>query len=90
MVAILSRLQCVNIHNQAIKEMGVDLLPVEPKGTNFCEILVKIYKFPPNKMHSKSFLLNVGHFLQFKSTYDDVMTWKHFLYYWPFVRGIHC
>ena len=22
-------------------------------------------------------------------THDEVMKWKHFLYYWPFVRGIH-
>ena len=21
--------------------------------------------------------------------HDEVMTWKHFLHYWPFVRGIH-
>ena len=21
--------------------------------------------------------------------YDDVIKWKHFLRYWPFVRGIH-
>ena len=24
------------------------------------------------------------------STYDDVIKWKHFPRYWPFVRGIHC
>ena len=24
-----------------------------------------------------------------RSTYDDVIKWKHFLRYWPFVRGIH-
>ena len=23
------------------------------------------------------------------SIHDDVMKWKHFLHYWPFVRGIH-
>ena len=23
------------------------------------------------------------------STSDDVITWKHILYHWPFVRGIH-
>ena len=23
------------------------------------------------------------------SPHDDVITWKHFLRYWPFVRGIH-
>ena len=23
------------------------------------------------------------------SRHDDVMTWKHYLHYWPFVRGIH-
>ena len=24
------------------------------------------------------------------STHDDVIKWKHFLCYWPFVWGIHC
>ena len=23
------------------------------------------------------------------SSHDDVIKWKHFLHYWPFVRGIH-
>ena len=28
-------------------------------------------------------------FIPNKPTYDDVMKWKHFPPYWPFVRGIH-
>ena len=27
--------------------------------------------------------------LQFEITHDDVIKWKHFPRYWPFVRGIH-
>ena len=26
---------------------------------------------------------------QYSSNHDDVIRWKHFLHYWPFVRGIH-
>ena len=25
----------------------------------------------------------------FLNSHDDVIKWKHFLHYWPFVRGIH-
>ena len=28
-------------------------------------------------------------FVAFVITHDDVIQWKHFLGYWPFVRGIH-
>ena len=34
----------------------------------------------------KRFLQALKHFI---STHDDVIRWKHFPRYWPFVRGIH-
>ena len=27
--------------------------------------------------------------VRISGTHDDVIKWKHFLHYWPFVRGIH-
>ena len=27
--------------------------------------------------------------LALKGNHEDVVTWEHFLHYWPFVRGIH-
>ena len=33
--------------------------------------------------------LNSGNEITITGTYDDVIKWKHFRRYWPFVRGIH-
>ena len=30
-----------------------------------------------------------GHQWAYKSYHDDIIKWKHFPRYWPFVRGIH-
>ena len=42
-----------------------------------------LYSFPPIYMY--------GTWLEHHCArrYDDVIKWKHFLHYWPFVRGIH-
>ena len=32
---------------------------------------------------------NFGNVLQPDFEHDDVIEWRHFLHYWPFVRGIH-
>ena len=49
-----------------------------------------LYYFPPasifNPQHGETLKHPHTHTLLF---HDDVIKWKHFLRYWPFVRGIH-
>ena len=41
-----------------------------------------------NKQWSRD--IDYIHVLVRSRLHEDVMTWKRFPYYWPFVRGIHC
>ena len=73
---------------------------LKPPGANELSLLIRtpIYKLKHNSRWSWTYtkncisifswckyllLPNVG------SLYDDVIKWKHFPRYWPFVRGIH-
>ena len=40
----------------------------------------------PSVQVKKSYIIILSHYHE---THDDVIKWKHFLRYWPFVRGIH-
>ena len=41
-----------------------------------------------NPLHAECFE-ETGVLTAYSAMYDDIMKWKHFLRYWPFVRGIH-
>ena len=56
--------------------------------------LKKFEKMNPTIITKAYGLLPSDHFIQCNGysvifTYDDVIKWKHFPRYWPFVRGIH-
>ena len=79
---------------QAIIWTNAGILLIGPVGTNFSEILIEIDTFSFIKMHLKMLsgerrpfclCLNVLKELG-KMWHDDVMTWKCFPQYWPFVR----
>ena len=45
---------------------------------------------PVRSIESRSYLTNgIADKLQWHRWHDDVIKWKHFPRYWPFVRGIH-
>ena len=44
---------------------------------------------PRSNVHSSSVPNWFVHAIQSRSGHDDVIKWKHFPRYWPFVRGIH-
>ena len=60
---------------------------------NYNEISIKNTHFHWMKCIWKCRLRNVGRFFSASmckaSVHDDVIKWKHFPRYWPFVRGIH-
>ena len=66
------------------------LLPIGPLGTNFSEILTNYKTFHSRKCIWKYCLWKGGHFVQGEMCWllwhDDVIKWKHFPRYWPFVR----
>ena len=62
---------------------NADLLSTGPFGTN-SEFVSRCQHFSLRKIHLKLCLLNICHI-----DHDDVIKWKYFPRYWPFVRGIH-
>ena len=84
---------------QAIIWTNDGILSIGPLGTNFSEILIRIqtfsfkimeFKMSSAKWHPFCLSLNVlNKKAVLAKTHDEVMTWKHFLYYWPIVKEIH-
>ena len=53
---------------------------------NLCTISAKVWNFQgPLQLHNDQ----PPEHLYFPYNHDDVIKWKHFPRYWPFVRGIH-
>ena len=65
----------------AIIWTNTGILLIGPLGTNFSEILIKIYTFSWKIAAILSQSQCVNH--------DDVIKWKHFPHHWPFVQEIH-
>ena len=84
---------------QAIIGTNTGILLIGPLGTNFSDILIDVHTFSLKKMHLKMssgkwrpFCLDLNVlqvFHPYSLCHDDVIKWKHFPHYWPFVRGIH-
>ena len=59
------------------------------------QLINKIRKFAVSTVNESCGCLELCAFthsvnyLKYISTHDDVIKWKHFPHYWPFVRGIH-
>ena len=80
---------------QAITWFNVGILLIRHSGTNFSEILTEILTFSFKKTHLKMssgkcqpFCLDLNVVMNLRQ-HDGVMTWKHFLYYWPSLWWIH-
>ena len=86
------------VWRQAITWTNADFLSMGPLGVNLSEIWIKIQKFSIMKMPLKFSpakwrpfwpggdelsSLQWLHYLFF--VHDDIIKWKHFLRYWPFV-----
>ena len=77
------------------------ILSVGPIGSNFGEILIKIFHFSQGcaianvvcKWSAICSGLNllISSYVQYdwQDMHDDVIKWKYFPRYWPFVQGIH-
>ena len=87
---------------QAIIQTNAAILSIGPLGTNLSGILIKTETFSLKKIRLKILSeklcpLSPPHRLHHLGTVgmmagqhdDDVIKWKHFPRYWPFVRGIH-
>ena len=72
---------------QAIIWTNTGILLIWPSGTNFSEMLIEIHTFLLKKMHVKISSVKRRPFCL--GLHDDIIKWKNFLRYWPFVRGIH-
>ena len=79
------------------------ILKIRPIPINFSEIFSEIQSFPLKKIHLKMWYVNSCPFRlglnvlndvirtvqMYSQIHDDVIKWKHFSRYWPFVWGIH-
>ena len=89
---------------QAIIWTNAGILLIRPLGTNFNEILIEIPKMRLKVSSAKRrpFCLGLNVLIAvhpnisaiwdayiFELRYYDVIKWKNFPRYWPFVRGIH-
>ena len=72
---------------QAIIWTNTGILLIWPSGTNFSEMLIEIHTFSFKKMHVKMSSVKRRPFCL--GLHDDIIKWKNFLHYWPFVQGIH-
>ena len=88
---LIQVLACCHFWRQAITWIDVVLLWIRPLETRFNKIESKYNYLLSRKFVQKCHLKNVSHFVQasFEWIHDDVIKWKHFPLYWPFVRGIH-
>ena len=75
------------VRQEAIIGTDADLLSIRPPRTYFIFYL-KCKSFHPRKCVS-NIVRESTDSRWILRTYDDVIKWKHFPRYWPFVRGIH-
>ena len=52
-------------------------------------VLIKVNSYIEARLLYQLFLDEMAAILQTIFSHDDVIKWKHFPRYWPFVRGIH-
>ena len=67
---------------------SVDLSSTGSLGTSFSEIWIE-RKFSFKRMRFKKTNLKMSAMFRPQCLHDDVIKWKHFPRYWPFVRVIH-
>ena len=58
-------------------------------GTNECSQPASKSSWDSQDFGDISMVLKKAHFRKSTGPHDDVIKWKHFPRYWPFVRGIH-
>ena len=86
----ITRVKRIHFWNQYQKFGRSQWVQVEiRKSCWYCIIWIKVK--PCLQQINRWYFLrhNVTITLRFKIIHDDVIKWKHFPRYWPFVRGIH-